>query len=226
VNGFKILLAPRSVATFEFPHLLNLINENQFDTIYHEHYSYLSLLAVERLFGAHGLEIFDVEQVPTHGGSLRIFVAHRGARPVGDSVRALRAVEAGAGLDKVETYPVFAQKIVRSKCEVLAFFVRAVREGRTVAGYGAPAKGNTMLNYFGIGPEFLSFTVDRSPQKQGLYLPGTRVPILAPEAIFEARPDYVLILPWNLKDEISAQMADIRKFGARFVTAIPELAIW
>jgi SAM-dependent methyltransferase len=226
VEGFRILLKPESVATFEFPHLLNLIHENQFDTIYHEHYSYLSLLAVERLFARHGLEIFDVEQVPTHGGSLRIFAAHKGSRPIGDRVLALRKSEADAGLSQPETYSAFAQRIVQSKCEVLDFLVRAVREGRKVVGYGAPAKGNTMLNYFGVGPEFMSFTVDRSPQKQGLYLPGTRIPILAPEAIFEARPDYVVILPWNLKDEISEQMAAIREFGGKFVTAIPHLSVW
>ena len=226
VEGFRILLGPRSVATFEFPHLLNLIAESQFDTIYHEHYSYLSLLAVEKLFGRHGLAVFDVQQVPTHGGSLRIFAAHQGARPTEPSVLALRAAEAKAGLDKVETYAAFSRQIVKVKCDVLEFLIAKRREGKKVVGYGAPAKGNTLLNYCGIGREFLPFTVDLSPQKQGHYLPGTHLPILAPDAIFKEKPDFIVILPWNLKDEISAQLKDVRKFGARFVTAIPELKVW
>lgn len=226
VRGFRLLLTPNSVATFEFPHLLNLINENQFDTIYHEHYSYLSLLAVEKLLAKHHLEIFDVDQLTTHGGSLRIYVAHRGAQKSKDRVRALRRLEAEARLDSIDTYSSFAEQVIKLKVDVLDFFVRLARDGRKVVGYGAPAKGNTLLNYCGIGREFLPFTVDRSPQKQGLYLPGTHVPILAPDAIFEAKPDYIFILPWNLGPEITGQLANTRRFGAKFVTAIPELRVW
>ncbi len=226
VEGFRILLKPGAVATFEFPHLLKLIEESQFDTIYHEHYSYLSLLAVERLFSRHGLQVIDVERLPTHGGSLRVYAAHEGSRPVGERVVALRSVEAAAGLSDPRTYADFARKIVTVKCDLLEFLVRTHREGRKIVAYGAPAKGNTLLNYCGVGRDFLPFTVDLSPQKQGHYLPGTHLPILPPEAIFEARPDFVLILPWNLKEEISGQMAKVRDFGARFVTAIPRLETW
>jgi hypothetical protein len=226
VEGFRILLGPKSVATFEFPHLLNLIAESQFDTIYHEHYSYLSLLAVEKLFARHGLAVFDVQRVPTHGGSLRVFVAPKEAKPTEQSVLDLRAAEAEAGLNKIETYAAFSRQIVKVKCDVLEFLIEKRRAGKKVVGYGAPAKGNTLLNYCGIGREFMPYTVDLSPQKQGHYLPGTHLPILAPDAIFKDQPDFIVILPWNLKDEISGQLADVRKFGAKFVTAIPELRVW
>jgi SAM-dependent methyltransferase len=226
VDGFRILLKPQGVATFEFPHLLRLIIENQFDTIYHEHFSYLSLLTVERIFAAHSLVVFDVEELPTHGGSLRIYAAHIGARQIGERVATLRAKEHGAGLDRLDTYADFRQEVVRVKCELLKFLIEAKQDGRQVAGYGAPAKGNTLLNYCGIGPELLPFTVDRNPYKQGLLLPGARVPIRAPEAIFEAKPDFILILPWNLKAEIMEQMSAVQEFNARFVTAIPRVQIY
>ena len=226
VEGFRLLLKPSGVATLEFPHLLNLIQQNQFDTIYHEHFSYLSLLAVERIFNAHGLAVFDVEELPTHGGSLRVYAAHAGARDEGERVPVLRDKEARARLDSTDTYAVFAAQVVRTKYEILEFFLEAFRKGRRVAGYGAPAKGNTLLNYCGIGPEFLPFTVDASPHKQGRYLPGCRIPILHPDALREPKPDYVLILPWNLKDEIAGQLQDLRRHDTKFVTAIPRISIW
>lgn len=227
VAGFKILLKPAGTITFEFPHLERLIAENQFDTIYHEHFSYLSLLALDTVFARHGLTVFDVERLPTHGGSLRLFVRHAedGGRPVTAAVEAVRASEAEAGLHLIDTYRGFGRKVVETKRELLRFLVDAHAAGKRVAGYGAPAKGNTLLNYVGAGPEFVAFTVDRSPYKQGLYLPGTHIPILAPEAILEAKPDYVLILPWNLKDEIMAQMAEVRSWGGRFVVPIPTVQI-
>jgi SAM-dependent methyltransferase len=226
VEGFRILLKPDGVATIEFPHLLNLMMNNQFDTIYHEHFSYLSLLAAERIFAAHGLDVFDVEELPTHGGSLRVYLAHAGTRAPGDAVAALRAKETAAQLGHVEAYSDFAERVVQTKCELLAFFLSAKRDGKTVVGYGAPAKGNTLLNYCGIGPEFLSYTVDVSPHKQGKFLPGTQIPVYHPDKILETQPDYVLILPWNLKDEIMRQMNGIRAFGGKFVTAVPHLQVF
>jgi SAM-dependent methyltransferase len=225
VEGFRILLKPQGVATFEFPHLLNLIQQNQFDTIYHEHYSYISLLAAERILAAHGLAVFDVEELPTHGGSLRVYAAHAGVRPEGAAVAVLRAKEKAARLGSVEAYTVYADQVVRTKCALLEFFVEARRTGKRVVGYGAPAKGNTLLNYCGIGPEFVPYTVDVSPHKQGRFLPGTRIPVHHPDKIFETKPDYVLILPWNLKDEIMGKMQRIGEFGGKFVTAIPRLQI-
>lgn len=227
VAGFKILLAPAGTVTFEFPHLQRLIAGNQFDTIYHEHFSYLSLLAVERILGRHGLAVFDVEELPTHGGSLRLYVRHAedGSRPESPAVAAARAGEAAAGLHEAATYRGFGERVAAIKRETLRFLIEAHAAGKRVVGYGAPAKGNTLLNYLGAGPEFLAFTVDRSPHKQGLFLPGVRIPIKAPEAIAEARPDYVLILPWNLKDEIMDQMAVVRSWGGRFVVPIPALTV-
>jgi hypothetical protein len=227
VEGFRILLAPGGVATFEFPHLLRLMEHVEFDTIYHEHFSYLSLLVAERIFGRHGLVIFDVEELPTHGGSLRLFVRHVEDTPkrVAPAVERVRAAERAAGLDGPEPYRRFAEGVVEAKCALLEFLIGAKREGRRVVGYGAPAKGNTLLNYCGIGPELLPFTVDRSPHKQGLLLPGTRIPVRAPEAILEEKPDYVLVLPWNLKDEVAAQMAVIRGWGGRFVLPIPRVQV-
>jgi SAM-dependent methyltransferase len=223
VEGFRILLKPGGVATFEFPHLLRLIEANQFDTIYHEHFSYFSLLSAEQIFAAHELTIFDIEELPTHGGSLRIYVCLIGERPTGDRVGNIRSAEHQAGLGRLESYTSFSQQIVRTKCDLLEFLIDAKRAGQCVVGYGAPAKGNTLLNYCGVGREFIEFTTDRNPHKQGLFLPGTHIPILHPDAIFEARPNYILVLPWNLKDEIIDQMGNVRSFGARFVTAIPHL---
>ena len=225
VEGFRILLKSDGIATFEFPHLLRLIDGNQFDTIYHEHFSYFSLLTVEKVFAKHALTIFDAEELPTHGGSLRVYVCHNGRRPAGERVHKLRVTERQAGLDRLATYAAFAEQVVQTKCELLQFFIDANREGKRVIGYGAPAKGNTLLNYCGIGPEFMPFTVDLSPHKQGLFLPGTRIPIREPAAIFETPPHFILILPWNLKDEIVGQIGRVRSFGTRFVTAIPRLAV-
>jgi len=226
VEGFRILLKPAGVVTFEFPHLLNLMQNNQFDTIYHEHFSYISLFAAERIFAAHGLMVFDVEELPTHGGSLRLYVAHDGARKEEVAVARLRAKERAARLDAVESYSDFSDRVVRTKCALLDFFIEAKTAGNTVVGYGAPAKGNTLLNYCGIGLEFLPYTVDVSPHKQGKFLPGTRIPVYHPDTIFKTRPNYVLILPWNLKDEIMQQMGRVRDFGGKFVTAIPTLQVY
>ncbi|MBI3715402.1 MAG: class I SAM-dependent methyltransferase [Betaproteobacteria bacterium] len=228
VKGFKRALKPSGRITVEFPHLLQLMEHNQFDTIYHEHFSYLSLGFVAELFAAHGLRVFDVDEIPTHGGSLRVHGCHAGdeTKPSGAAVASLLDREAKLGLRDPATYRQFAEKVVRTKCEVLDFFIGARRAGKRVAGYGAPAKGNTLLNYCGLGPEFIQFTVDRSPHKQGLYLPGTHIPIHAPEVIFESKPDYLFILPWNLRDEIVEQMAGIRSWGGKFVVPIPKLEIF
>jgi 2-polyprenyl-3-methyl-5-hydroxy-6-metoxy-1,4-benzoquinol methylase len=226
VTGFKLLLKPAGTATFEFPHLLNLIEERQFDTIYHEHFSYFSFLVVDKIFAQHGLRIYDVETLPTHGGSLRLFVCHAEA-PFARTVRVdvLMARERGAGLDRIDTYAGFANAVIDIKCELLDFLIEARRSGKSVVGYGAPAKGNTLLNYCGVGPELLSYTVDISPHKQGRYLPGVQIPIYAPEHILQTKPHYVLILPWNIKEEIIGKMAAIRLWGGRFVTAIPKLTV-
>ena len=227
VAGFAVLLAPGGVLTVEFPHLLRLMQQNQFDTIYHEHFSYFSLLTVQRIFAAHGLRVFDVQQLPTHGGSLRVFVTQGdAAHPETPAVAALLAEERAAGLAGRAAYDAFAEQVVDTKAALMAFCVEARRAGKTILGYGAPAKGNTLLNYCGIGPEFIAFTVDRSPHKQGLLLPGTRIPIRAPEALLEARPDYVLILPWNLREEIATQMAAVRDWGGRFVVPIPSVQVF
>jgi SAM-dependent methyltransferase len=227
VAGLKILLAPAGVLTLEFPHLLRLLEEDQFDTIYHEHYSYFSFATVRKVFAAHGLTLFDVEELPTHGGSLRIYCRHDedGSQPVGKRVGDLLVREEAARLGCLETYRAFAERVRRVKRGLLRFLIQAKEEGKTVAGYGAPAKGNTLLNYCGVRTDFLDYTVDRSPHKQGRYLPGTRIPIHGPDRLRETRPDYVLILPWNLKEEIVEQMADVRSWGGRFVVAIPEVRI-
>jgi SAM-dependent methyltransferase len=227
VAGMGVLLKPQGVITMEFPHLLRLMHENQFDTIYHEHFSYLSFLTVEQVFAKHGLTLFDVEELPTHGGSLRIYARHKAydAEPISPRVAELREREREAGLTRLETYAAFAEQVRETKRQLLDFLIAAKREGKTVVGYGAPAKGNTLLNYCGIRTDFLDYTVDRSPHKQGLYLPGTRVPIHAPEKIAETRPDYVLILPWNLRDEIIEQMTSIREWGGKFVVPIPMVEV-
>ena len=227
VSGFPQLLKAAGVVTFEFPSLHRLMAQGQFDTIYHEHFSYLSLLVVERLMKQHGMRVFDVEELPTHGGSLRVFVCHRdGVHAQAPGVDAQRLRESEFGLNDPAVYRTFARRVVDIKAQVLEFFLAARREGKRVAGYGAPAKGNTLINYCGIGPEFLPFTVDRSPYKQGMLLPGSRIPVLRPEAILEAKPDYVFILPWNLRDEIVEQMAAIRGWGGRFVVPIPAIEIF
>ncbi len=227
VAGMKTLLKPGGVITMEFPHLLRLIDENQFDTIYHEHYSYLSLYAVEQVFGRHGLELFDVEEIPTHGGSLRIYGKHSddGQHPISESLLELRARERAFGVDTLEAYAGFKDRVTETKHKLLEFLIDTKRKGKRIAGYGAPGKGNTLLNYCGIRTDFLDYTVDRSHYKQGLFTPGARIPILAPEKILETRPDYVLILPWNLADEISRQMAVIADWGGRFVVPIPEVRV-
>ncbi len=227
-EGFRILLGERGTATFEFPHLLRLIRENQFDTIYHEHFSYLSLGVAEQLFGAHGMEVYDVEELPTHGGSLRIFVRQAAGErePVSPGVAALRRAERDAGLQDPATYDRFAAQVAGIKCEALGFLIGARRRGAHVAAYGAPAKGNTLLNYCGIGPELIAYTVDRNPHKQGTLLPGCRIPVWGPEAIAETKPDYLVILPWNLSEEIVGQMAAIREWGGKFVVFIPELRVF
>jgi SAM-dependent methyltransferase len=227
VAGIAILLAPSGVITLEFPHLMKLVEENQFDTIYHEHFSYLSFGTVERIFARHGLTLFDVEELPTHGGSLRIYARHadHAEQPVGPRVEALRRREEQAGMRDLAYYRRFGQQVAATKRKLLRFLCDAKDAGKTVVGYGAPGKGNTLLNYCGIRTDFLDFTVDRSPHKQGNYLPGTRIPICAPEKIREARPDYVLILPWNLQDEIVKQMHYIREWGGRFVVPIPEVKV-
>ena len=228
VRGIKRLLAPRGgVATLEFPHLLKLIEENQFDTIYHEHFSYFSFLTVEKVFAEHGLTLFDVEELPTHGGSLRIYARHAEdpTHEVGSRVADLRDREVARGFDRIEGYLGFEERVRRIKRELLTFLIDAREAGRSVVGYGAPAKGNTLLNYCGVRTDLLDYTVDRSPHKQGRYLPGTRIPVHSPERISETRPDYVLILPWNLTDEIVAQQAHIREWGGQFVVPIPTLRI-
>ena len=227
VAGLKILLAPAGVLTLEFPHLLRLMDEDQFDTIYHEHYSYFSFATVRKVFAAHGLTLFDVEELPTHGGSLRIYARHDedAAKPVGERVADLLAREEAAGLGRLETYRSFAERVQRVKWGLLSFLIAAKEEGKSIAAYGAPAKGNTLLNYCGVRTDFLDYTVDRSPHKQGRYLPGVRIPIHGPDRLRETRPDYVLILPWNLKEEIVGQMADVRSWGGRFVVAIPEVRV-
>jgi len=227
VAGLALLLKPSGVLTMEFPHLVRLVESNQFDTIYHEHYSYLSLVAVERVFRRHGLVLFDVEELPTHGGSLRIYARHAIADgpPIGRRVGELAARERALGLENRAYYEGFAERVRETKRKLLDFLIREKRAGKSIVGYGAPAKGNTLLNYCGVRNDFLDYTVDRSPHKQGRFLPGTRIPIHPPERIFETRPDYVLILPWNLETEIVAQMADIRGWGGRFVVAIPEVAV-
>jgi hypothetical protein len=227
VEGLRILLAEHGVITMEFPHLLRLMESNLFDTIYHEHFSYFSLLTVIDVFAAHGLTIFDVDELPTHGGSIRIYACHEAddSKAVTTAVARLVGVEERAGLRTPAGYEGFREAIHRRKRELLSFLIKAKHDGKRVAGYGAPAKGNTLLNYCGIRDDFLEFTVDRSPHKQGLFLPGTRVPIRAPEDLVRARPDYVLILPWNLRDEITEQMAVIRTWGGKFVVALPRLEV-
>ena len=226
VAGVREVLAPDGRATFEFPHLLKLIQESEFDTIYHEHFSYLSLLAVSRIFAATGLTVVEVEELPTHGGSLRVHARlAENAGAVDASVERILQTERAAGLDRIETYTAFQQTVRRTKRDLLKFLSNAKRHGRSVVAYGAAAKGNTLLNYCGIRNDFLDYVVDRSPHKQGRFLPGTRLPICGPERIAETRPDYILILPWNLQEEIVRQMAHVHAWGCRFVVPIPSVQV-
>jgi hypothetical protein len=227
VAGIAALLGRQGSVTIEFPHLLELIRHVEFDTIYHEHYSYLSLSAVEHVFSRHGLRLYDVEELPTHGGSLRIFAAHAERADLADSVslQGLRAQEAAAGLGELDTYRRFADRVQACRRSLLEFLARAKREGKRVAAYGAAAKGNTLLNFCAVTPEDIYLVADLNPHKQGKLLPGTHIPVVSPRALMEDRPDYVLILPWNLQHEIRRQLDGVRAWGGRFVTAVPQVAV-
>ena len=228
VGGLKILLKPGGVVTIEFPHLLNLVEQNQFDTMYHEHFSYFSFITAEKIFAAHGMTLFDVDELPTHGGSLRIYARHTEdeTKPLTERAIAMHDREMKAGLATMEYYSAFGENVKETKRKVLDFLIDARRAGKTVVGYGAPGKGNTLLNYCGIRTDFLDYTVDRNPYKHGKFTPGTHIPIYSPEKINETKPDYVFILPWNFKDEIMVQMAHIKDWGGKFVVPIPELKVY
>jgi SAM-dependent methyltransferase len=227
VGGFAQLLKPAGVATFEFPHLLRLVAENQFDTIYHEHYSYLSLVAVRRIFAENGLAVFDVDEIPTHGGSLRVFAQlHDGPHTVSERVDLLLARETQAGVTTSEFYRGFQPRAERVKHDLTEFLLDQRKAGKRVAGYGAAAKGNTLLNYAGIRPDLLPYVVDRNPAKADNFMPGSRIPIVSEEVLRDDQPDYVVILPWNLREEICAQLAYIHNWGGKFVTAIPQLDVY
>ena len=227
VKGFAILLKPHGVATFEFPHLMQLIEQKQFDTIYHEHFSYLSFRTVHQIFRTNGLSVFDVEELDTHGGSLRVFAqrSDAGTQAVSGKVAHLLEREAAAGMNKAAYYRGFQEQANKVKNDFLVFLLEAARQGKTVAAYGAAAKGNTLLNYAGVRPDLLPYVVDKNPNKQGKYLPGSRIPIVSEDHLRKQRPDYVVILPWNLKAEIMEQLSYVRDWGGRFVTAVPELQI-
>lgn len=227
VAGMRIVLKEKGVITMEFPHLLRLIERNQFDTIYHEHFSYFSFLVVEQVFAKHGITLFDVNELPTHGGSLRIYGCHaeNKVHPVSARVEELKAREMLAGLKKLDIYQEFSAKVQLTKCKLLEFLIQVKRKGKSVVGYGAAAKGNTLLNYCCVRTDLMDYVVDRSPHKQGYFLPGSHIPIYSPEKIRETHPDYVLILPWNLKNEIVSQMQHIRQWGGKFVVPIPETEV-
>jgi 2-polyprenyl-3-methyl-5-hydroxy-6-metoxy-1,4-benzoquinol methylase len=228
VEGLKILLKPAGVLTLEFPHLLRLMEHNEFDTIYHEHFSYFSLLTTERILEAHGLRIFDVEELASHGGSLRVYAcrAEDQSHDTQASVRKLTGAEQAAGLASLDGYRQFSLQVKRTKWALLDFLLTAAEQGKSVAGYGAPGKSATLLHYCGIGKDLIQYTVDRSPYKQGRFLPGTHIPIHHPDKIRETQPDYVVILPWNLKDEIVKQLQFIREWGGRFVVPIPKVEVF
>ncbi len=227
VAGMKLALKPGGLITMEFPHLLKLVELNQWDTIYHEHYSYLSFSTAARIFAAHGLRLFDVEELATHGGSLRIFGCHEDdERAETEAAREMRERERDAGLGDVATYTAFGERVPEDKRSILEFLIELKHGGNSIAGYGAPAKGNTLLNYCGVGRDFVDFTCDANPHKQGHVLPGTHIPVLAPEAIAERRPDVVLVLPWNIKEEIMDQLSYIREWGGRFAARSPELRLF
>ena len=227
VAGFTALLKPTGVATFEFPHLLNLIELNQFDTIYHEHFSYLSLTAVQHIFAANGLSVFDVQELPTHGGSLRVFAQRTdtGLQVINDQVRLLLQKEKSVGMRTAEYYTGFQGKSEKVKDDFVAFLIEAKRQGKSVAAYGAAAKGNTLMNFAGIRSDLIRFVVDKNPAKQGKYMPGSRIPIVSEERLIEERPDYVVILPWNLREEIMQQLAYAQEWCGKFVTAVPDLKL-
>ena len=226
-GGFTMLLKPQGVATFEFPHLLRMLRENQFDTVYHEHYSYLSLTAVQRLFDANGLSVFDVEQHATHGGSLRVFAqrSDTGAHIPSDRVAQVLGDESEAGLTTAAAYAGFQARADKVKDDFMTFLIEARHAGKSVAAYGAAAKGNTLMNYAGVRPGLLSFVVDANPAKQGKYMPGSRIPIVDEGHLTQARPDFIVLLPWNLKTELMQQLQYVREWGARFVTAVPALEV-
>lgn len=228
VKGIKILLNTQGIVTIEFPHLVRLMEENQFDTIYHEHFSYFSFISAEKIFAAHGMTLFDVEELSTHGGSLRIYARHveDQTKPVGERVIELRNREEKLGLTVMDTYSAFSEQVKETKRKLLEFLIKVKREGKTVCGYGAPGKGNTLLNYCGIRTDFLDFTVDRNPYKHGKFLPGTHIPIFPTEKIREVRPDYLFILPWNFKEEIMEQQSYIREWGGQFIVPIPEVKVY
>lgn len=227
IGGMKILLKPGGVLTLEFPHVLELMEGNQFDTIYHEHFSYFSLLTAEKIFAAYDLVLFDVEVLPTHGGSLRIYGRHKNdpSKQITSRVVELRAREEAAGLSNLDSYGSFDAQVKNTKRELLKCLIGAKQDGKSIVGYGAPGKGNTLLNYCGIGRDFIDYTVDRNPYKQGKFTPGTHIPICSPDKIHETKPDYLLILPWNLKNEIMQQMGEIRGWGGKFIVPIPEATI-
>ena len=228
VSGIQTLMADGGVCTIEFPSLFNLIDGNQFDTIYHEHFSYFSFTSAVRVFEAHAMTVFDVEELPTHGGSLRIFAKHAGdeSKPVTERAAEMLAYEQARGVDEMSTYTDYGEQVEATKRNLLEFLINARRDAKTVVGYGAPGKGNTLLNYCGIRTDLLAYTVDRSPAKHGRFLPGTHIPVYRPERIEETKPDFVLILPWNLREEISDQMRGIRQWGGQFVVPIPELEVF
>lgn len=228
VKGMKIFLKPEGVITMEFPHLMRLMDENQFDTIYHEHFSYFSFISVEHVFANHGLTLFDVEEIPTHGGSLRIYACHTedSSKKISDNVIELKAREKAAGVTSMAYYVKFQEQVMETKRKILDFLISAKRNGKSVAGYGAPGKGNTLLNFCGIRTDFIDYTVDRNPYKQGKYLPGTHIPIFHTEKINETKPDYIFILPWNLKEEIMEQLSFVREWGGKFVVPVPEVTIY
>jgi C-methyltransferase C-terminal domain/Putative zinc binding domain/Methyltransferase domain len=227
VKGLRVLLEPMGLITMEFPHLLQLMQQNQFDTIYHEHFSYFSFLAVEQVFARHGMRLFDVEELSTHGGSLRIYACHHDdmSKPTEARARELKTREETAGFGQLTHYLSFGPRVETTKRKVLSFLISAKQEGKHVVGYGAPAKGNTLLNYCGIRTDLIDYTVDRSPYKQGHFLPGVHIPIYGPERVRDTRPDYLLILPWNIREEVMEQMSFIREWGGKFVVPIPEVQV-
>jgi len=227
VNGLKVLLKPRGLITMEFPHLFQIMRQNQFDTIYQEHFSYFSFLTVEQVFARHGMKLFDVEELSTHGGSLRIYACHNDdtSKPIEGRAKELKLREATAGFGQLNHYLSFSLQVEETKRKLLSFLISAKQEGKHVVGYGAPAKGNTLLNYCGVRTDLIDYTVDRSPHKQGHFLPGVHIPIYGPERVRETRPDYLLILPWNLREEVMQQMSYIREWGGKFVVPIPEVQV-